>query len=123
MDSRSYQADERRIEAIEKVAVFAAKLPRPVESDSSSSPIVSGTCLHFCELLGEAEPRVAAGCLRLDDCFDECLELRFEDCPAPHFEDCSEPRFEYCLFWDPFEEPIISVLWCAKRQNVVGSDE
>lgn len=32
MDSRSYQANERRIEAIEKVAVFAAKLPRPVEA-------------------------------------------------------------------------------------------
>jgi hypothetical protein len=37
------------------------------ESDASSYSIVSGTCLRFCEPLGEAEPRVAVGCLPLDE--------------------------------------------------------
>jgi hypothetical protein len=46
--------------------------------------------------------------LRLDDCFEECAEPRFEDCSEPRFEDWSERRFEDCLFWDTFEEAIIS---------------
>jgi hypothetical protein len=45
-----------------------------------------------------------------EDRFEDCSEDRFEDCSEDRFEDCSEDRFEDCLFWDTFEEAIISVL-------------